>query len=66
MYQRNKRQRGSALILVMGVLVLLSIIGTAFVLLMRIEVRASRNYVEDTQAQFLAQQALSYCLEHPT
>ncbi len=66
MLMRNQRRRGSALILVMGVLVLLSIIGTAFVLLMRVESHAARNYVEDTQVQFIAREALSLALEHPT
>jgi hypothetical protein len=65
MLDRNSRRRGSALILVMGVLVLLSIVGTAFVLLMRIEAHAARNFVEDAEVQFLARGALSYAIEHP-
>ena len=65
MSRRIERQRGSALILVMGVLVLLSIVGTAFVMLMRIEMRATRNFSDDAEARLLAMDALAYCLEHP-
>jgi len=63
---RDKRRRGSALIMVMGVLVLLSIVGTAFVVFMRIETHATRNFNEDAEARMLALQALNYALAHPT
>jgi hypothetical protein len=62
---RSARQRGSALVLTLAVLVLLSIIGTAFVILMRTETAATRNFSEDAEARFLALQALSYVLNHP-
>lgn len=66
MSQLKRRKRGSALILVIGVLVLLSIIGTAFVTLMRIESVAARNYNDDIAVRFLVQEALAYCAQHPT
>ncbi len=66
MSQLRKRETGSALILVMGVLVLLSIIGTTFVALMRIETGATRNFSEDARARDLALGALAFCSQHPT
>jgi len=65
MSQLRKRERGSALILVIGVLVLLSIIGTTFVALMRIERTAARNFSTDVTLRQLALQALAFCMEHP-
>jgi len=61
----KKRERGSALILVIGVLVLLSIIGTTFVAIMRIERSAARNFNTDATLRQLALQALAFCMEHP-
>ena len=58
-------ERGSALILVLGVLVLLSIVGTAFVTISRIERRATRNYADDIEARLLAQQAAAFVAQHP-
>ncbi|MHC4712819.1 MAG: hypothetical protein ACYTAN_06040 [Planctomycetota bacterium] len=61
----RRSERGAALILVIGVLVLLSIIGTAFVALMQIERSASRNFGNDIRVRQLAERVAAYVMQHP-
>jgi len=53
-------QRGSGLILVLSILALLAVMATTFVTLMRLDTRATRNYVDDQRCEMLAVGMLNY------
>jgi hypothetical protein len=55
---RARRQEGSILIVALGVLTLLSILGVAFASLMRLERRATENYVDGKRMDLLLDSAL--------
>ncbi|HUV39104.1 MAG TPA: hypothetical protein VMY39_05790 [Planctomycetota bacterium] len=51
---------GSALILTLAILALMAIMATSFVTLMRLDVRITRNYVDDQTCEMLAHGMLNY------
>ena len=55
------RNRGSALLMSLGVLALLAIMGTTFVALMRTDSKMNMHYVDDVQCELLARGLLEYC-----
>lgn len=58
----SARRRGSMLIVAMGVLTLLSILAVTFVSLMRLELQASKNYVDGVKARLIAEGGLEKAL----
>jgi len=50
-----RRHRGSMLVIALGVLALLSILAVTFVSLMKLELLASRNYVNGVKARLIAE-----------
>lgn len=59
---RRRSNRGSTLILVLGVLALFSLLVLSFVALMRIERRASANYLDEERARLVAEGGLHRAL----
>lgn len=55
---RRADERGSALLVALGILVLLSIMGVTFVILTRMEMQAAINFDNITRARFLAETGL--------
>src|SRR5436190_1826668 len=51
----KRRDRGSMLIIALGVLALLSILAVTFVSLMKLELLASKNYVDGVKARLIAE-----------
>ncbi|MBN1870938.1 MAG: hypothetical protein JW800_00030 [Candidatus Omnitrophica bacterium] len=54
-----KRDRGIALLLAIGILMVLALIATSFALTMRLEYRAAMNYYHGVKARFAAEAALN-------
>jgi len=52
---RRRGERGSALLVALGILVLLSIMGVTFTILARMEMQAAINYDRMTRSRFLAE-----------
>src|SRR5580698_8083793 len=48
------RQQGSMLVIALGVLALLSVLAVTFVSLMKLELLASKNYVDGVKARLIA------------
>jgi hypothetical protein len=59
---RRVDERGSALLVALGMLVLLSIMGVTFVILSRMEMQAAINFDNVTRARFLAETGLERAL----
>jgi len=55
-------ERGSGLILALGILALLAIMATTFVTLMRVDARLTRIYCDDVTSEMLASGVLNYAL----
>src|SRR5436853_5083583 len=55
---RGGNERGSMLIIALGVLALLSILAITFVSLMKLELLASKNYVDGVKARLIAEGGL--------
>jgi type II secretory pathway component PulK len=60
MHERAFGQRGSGLVVALSVLAMLAIMATAFITLMRLDVRITANYVDDQRCEMLARGMLSY------
>ena len=60
--QPSHRKRGVALIIVLGLLTVLTILGVAFAIAMRVERMAARNYVSNVRAEQLIQTAIARTL----
>jgi len=58
----SHRKRGVALIIVLGLLTVLTILGVAFAIAMRVERLAARNYVSNVRAEQLIQTAIARTL----
>jgi Tfp pilus assembly protein PilX len=58
----SHRKRGVALIIVLGLLTVLTILGVAFAIAMRVERLAARNYVSNVRAEQLIQTAVARTL----
>ncbi|HUU42178.1 MAG TPA: hypothetical protein VMX57_00275, partial [Planctomycetota bacterium] len=54
--------RGSGLILALGILAMMAVMATTFVTLMRVNTRLSRIYADDATAELLAQGVVNYTL----
>ena len=54
-------ERGSALLVTLGILALLALMGTTFVTLMRTDDKLNVNYVDDLSCELLARGLLEYC-----
>ena len=59
---KRPEQRGSGLILALGILAMMAIMATTFVTLMRINTQLSRIYADDAAAELLAQGVVNYTL----
>ena len=62
MLQTNQNQKGSVLIMTIGVLAILSALAATFVTAMRMEAKMAVNYTDTVQAELLAQSAFEYAL----
>jgi len=60
MMGRSLREKGSGLIVALGVLAILSIMATTFITLMRLDTRVAANYVDDLRCEMLAHGTLNY------
>lgn len=56
--RRGRRNEGSMLVIALGVLALLSILAVTFVSLMKLELLASKNYVDGVKARLVAEGGL--------
>ena len=60
MQRRFNWQKGSGLIIALGVLAMLAIMATTFITLMRLDTRVTASYVDDLRCEMLVQGALHY------
>ena len=58
LHDRGRRESGAMLIVTMGVLTLLAVLGTTFVSLMRLEKKATRNYIDAQIVDLINESAL--------
>lgn len=57
------KQRGTILIVVLGVLVLLALLGTSFATLQSIERKVTRNYTDEVRAKLVAQSGVESAID---
>ena len=57
---RRRASRGSGLIVALSVLALLAVMATSFITLLRLDVRITRNYIDDQTCEMLAHGTLNY------
>jgi len=62
MHLRTRDERGSMLIVALGILTLLSVLALTFVSIMRLEQNASKNYVEAVKARLIAEGGLEHTM----
>ena len=54
------RRRGSALVVVLAMLAMLAVMATSFMMLMRLDTRITRNYVDDQRCELMAYGVINY------